>query len=80
MIDRFIEILENNNTFLILTHKNPDGDALGSSLAMKKTLKLIGKDVDLYVQTPIPVNLEDMILEEEVAKLDDLKANYSEMI
>lgn len=76
MIDRFIEILENNNTFLILTHKNPDGDALGSSLAMKKTLELIGKDVDLYVQTPIPVNLEDMISEQEVSNLDDLKANY----
>ncbi len=75
-IDKFIEILENNDTFLIITHENPDGDALGSSLAMKKTLELIGKDVDLYAQTPIPVNLEDMILEKDIEELDNLKANY----
>lgn len=75
-IDKFIEILENNDTFLIITHENPDGDALGSSLAMKKTLELIGKDVDFYAQTPIPVNLEDMILEKDIEELDNLKANY----
>lgn len=76
MIDKFVEILESNNTFLILTHQNPDGDALGSSFAMKKTLELIGKDVDLYVQTPIAVNMEDIIDQNEVEQLDNLKANY----
>lgn len=34
---------------VILTHENPDGDAMGSSLAMYNGLKQIGKDVDVIV-------------------------------
>jgi len=76
MIDRFIEKIKSYDTFLIITHENPDGDALGSSLALKKTLELIGKSVDLYAQTPVSVNLSDMILESDISELDNLKANY----
>lgn len=39
-----VEALRNNKNFLILTHKNPDGDAIGSSLALYQTLKRLGKD------------------------------------
>ena len=76
MIDKFIKKLESYNSFLIITHENPDGDALGSSVALKRTLELIGKEVDLYAQTPIPVNLEDLIKESDITSLDDLKTGY----
>jgi phosphoesterase RecJ-like protein len=38
--------LEKSDKILLLTHENPDGDALGSLLAMALTLKKINKIVD----------------------------------
>ena len=38
-----------NDRFLLVTHENPDGDALGSILAMKLALDSLGKDSVMYV-------------------------------
>jgi phosphoesterase RecJ-like protein len=38
-----------NDRFLLVTHENPDGDALGSILAMKLALDALGKDSVMYV-------------------------------
>src|SRR6476659_1332959 len=35
--------------FLLVTHENPDGDALGSILAMKLALDALGKESVMYV-------------------------------
>ena len=42
------EILE-SKSIVILTHEVPDGDAVGSSLAMYMGLKQLGKDVDVVI-------------------------------
>ena len=36
-------ILEQNNSFLVTTHVNPDADAIGSEVALYKVLKKLGK-------------------------------------
>jgi phosphoesterase RecJ-like protein len=38
-----------NDRFLLVTHENPDGDALGSILAMKLALDTLGKDAAMFV-------------------------------
>ncbi|MBU6389427.1 bifunctional oligoribonuclease/PAP phosphatase NrnA [Patescibacteria group bacterium] len=43
------ELVKNAKTVLILPHANPDGDALGSALAMKIGLEKLGKEVTLAV-------------------------------
>ena len=42
--------------FLLVTHENPDGDALGSLLAMTLALRSLGKDATMYLagQAPLP--------------------------
>jgi bifunctional oligoribonuclease and PAP phosphatase NrnA len=52
--------------FLITTHENPDGDALGSILAMKLALDALGKDgiMYLYGQVPLPAEYGFMQLDE----------------
>lgn len=42
------EIFESKN-IVILTHEVPDGDAVGSSLAMYMGLKQLGKEVDVII-------------------------------
>ena len=41
--EKLVKIIEDANTFLIVTHKRPDGDAISSSLAMLWYLLDIGK-------------------------------------
>src|SRR3954466_8784784 len=41
--------LREHDRFLVVTHENPDGDALGSLLATTLTLRGLGKDVDVHL-------------------------------
>ncbi len=42
------------STVLISVHKNPDGDALGSQLALMMALEKLGKQVTVYNLDPVP--------------------------
>ncbi len=50
--------LRAHERFLITTHENPDGDALGSLLATKLALEQLGKDVVMYLAGPAPIPQE----------------------
>ena len=49
VLDSIKEKIENANSVLILTHENPDGDAIGSSIAFMHGLKKLDKKVDVYI-------------------------------
>jgi phosphoesterase RecJ-like protein len=53
---RVAEAIQAHDRFLITTHENPDGDSLGSILAMKLALEQLGKDGVMYLSggTPLP--------------------------
>src|SRR5256714_11620113 len=42
------DALRQHDRFLVVTHENPDGDALGSLLAATLALRQLGKDVVMY--------------------------------
>ena len=48
-LDNIKEEIVKAKTVVILTHESPDGDAIGSSLAMYQALKQLGKDVDVVI-------------------------------
>ncbi len=51
-----VDVLRANDRFLVTSHENPDGDALGSLLAMHLALVELGKDsvMVLVGETPLP--------------------------
>ena len=51
---RINEVIRSNSTFLLTSHEGPDGDAIGSSLALASFLRKIGKDVTVHYQDPVP--------------------------
>ena len=55
---RFVEIVGNHRRFLLTTHVRPDGDALGSELAMAAILESLGKDVRVCNAFAVPPNLQ----------------------
>lgn len=48
------ELFEDKNSFLLLSHENPDGDALGSVLALGRGLKSRGKSVVMFSSSGLP--------------------------
>ena len=51
-----VDAIRGHDRFLLTTHENPDGDALGSLLATKVALDQLGKDavMVLYGDAPLP--------------------------
>jgi phosphoesterase RecJ-like protein len=54
----FIEHLKAAKTFVIASHQSPDGDGIGSSIALGIALERMGKEVVLYSVDPVPWNLK----------------------
>jgi phosphoesterase RecJ-like protein len=52
--DQICKILRREQTFLILTHYRPDGDAVGSQLALAILLKNLGKTVTVWNDDEVP--------------------------
>jgi bifunctional oligoribonuclease and PAP phosphatase NrnA len=65
------EAIRAHDRFLVTTHENPDGDALGSLLAAKLMLEQLGKDVVTYLagQVPLPREYEFMGLDDLLREL-----------
>ena len=59
------EAIRAHDRFLLTTHENPDGDALGSLLAAKLTLDALGKDSVMVLsgQAPLPAEYKFMPLD-----------------
>lgn len=49
VLENIRESIANANSILILTHENPDGDAMGSSLGLMHALKKIEKEVTVLI-------------------------------
>ena len=49
VLEQIKELIMNATKILIVTHENPDGDAIGSSLGFMNGLIKLGKDVDVAI-------------------------------
>ena len=73
-----VSLLKEKDNILILTHRNPDGDTLGSGFALLRALKDMGKRARLINADPIPKKFaylyegisEDDFTEEFVVSVD----------
>ena len=50
-LDEILEEIKKAETIVLLTHETPDGDAIGSSLAMKLALEKLGKKAELIMSS-----------------------------
>ena len=74
VINKIIESIYNSNRIVVLVHVNPDGDALGSGLAMYIALKQLKKEVDLII--PSYPKIYDFLPQINEVKTDTLIRNY----
>lgn len=69
-VDAVGKIMKNADRFVVVAHKNPDGDAVGSSLAMCRYLRNIGKDVKVLLPNAFPAFLNWMPGADEILFYD----------
>jgi len=72
-LDAVVEALRSHDRFLVTTHENPDGDALGSLLATTLALRQLGKDAYMYLagHAPLPGEYAFMPLQELERRVPD---------
>jgi phosphoesterase RecJ-like protein len=67
-----IDAIKSGTTFLIASHAHPDGDGIGSTIALGKGLELMGKKVVMFNADKVPYNLQFLPYSNEVVdKLGD---------
>ena len=54
-LEAVVEAIRGGERFLVTTHENPDGDALGSLLATQLALTALGKDSLMFLPGPAPL-------------------------
>ena len=79
-VDALRKVVANGRRFVVLAHKNPDGDAVGSSLAMYNYLRSIGKEAVVVLPNPFPVFLSWMPGADGVLFYDNCKERCDDAI
>jgi phosphoesterase RecJ-like protein len=55
MIESILQLVARSQTVLVASHESPDGDAIGSTLALVNALREMGKDVVAYNRDRAPL-------------------------
>ncbi len=72
-----VDYIKRSNNFLIATHFNPEGDALGSSIALNLSLISIGKSSKVFNKDAVPKTYDflpgnDVVTDSIPDRIDDL--------
>lgn len=76
------EYILSNDYFIIVGHKEPDGDSIGSMMAMKRFLKNIGKQAIVIFEEQIHIPIAELGIDESYYTRHDLPSleKYSHLI
>lgn len=77
MFTKSIDMISQANRIVVIQAENPDGDSLGSALALEEILGELGKQVELYCPVDIPRHLRYMSGWDRVTNDFDAKAELA---
>jgi phosphoesterase RecJ-like protein len=77
MFDTATQMIQDARKIIVIQAENPDGDSLGSSLALEEILSDLGKDVVLYCPVEIPKYMRYIIGWDRVVTDFDLSADLA---
>lgn len=72
-INKLVDIVKNNNNFILTSHVNPDADAIGSEIAFYNVLNKLGKNVKIINHSETPSNLTFLVNDDVVEQYDSKK-------
>ncbi|WP_375239873.1 bifunctional oligoribonuclease/PAP phosphatase NrnA [Aurantibacter sp.] len=74
------ELLSNSNNIIIVSHKNPDGDAIGSCLALFHYLKKLNQNPTIIVPNDYPEFLKWLPNNDSILKYEETKTKSDDLI
>lgn len=77
---QLLKIIGDSSSILLLAHKHPDGDALGSLTALGRALKNMGKEVDYYIDSEHEDKLNFLPELKNAKSEDELQDSYDAII
>ncbi len=79
-LDALITLLNTPRDIVITSHRNPDGDAIGSSLGLYHYLKLKGHQVKIVFPSEFPVIFEWMPSSEDITIFDIVQSDATNIL
>jgi bifunctional oligoribonuclease and PAP phosphatase NrnA len=76
MLGEVTDLIEKHQSFAITSHIRPDGDGLGSSLALNWILRSLSKNAEVIMRDPVPQAYMNLPGADEVRVVPDLDRNY----
>ena len=74
-------LILHSNTITVVTHKSPDGDALGSSLGLKHAFMLLfSKQISVIVPDAFPESLAYLPSSDSILVFDVMKERTTEVL
>lgn len=73
------KLVASTDKFLLIGHEHPDGDCIGSMVALKEALIAMRKEVDLALKDPVPPPFLFLVAE-NIIKRDFLLGDYETII
>lgn len=68
-----VSLINNNQEFILTSHVNPDGDSIGSEIALHLYLKSLGKNAGILNYSPTPDNYTFLDKERVIEQFDEAK-------
>lgn len=79
-MEKIIHHLRRSNDILLVSHVNPDGDAIGSLIAMALSLEKWGKRTTMYNESPIPAVYRFLPGVDRIVRRIDRPASYDAVV
>lgn len=76
MLSQVVQLIEQQQRFMITSHIRPDGDGLGSGLALYWMLRNLGKDVDVVLRDRVPPAYNVLPASDLVIVQEDVTESY----
>jgi phosphoesterase RecJ-like protein len=76
MLGQVVQLIEQKQRFMITSHIRPDGDGLGSGLALYWMLRSLGKDADVVLHDRVPPAYHILPGSESVLVQTDVETAY----
>ncbi len=79
-LQQVLHEIEKRNSFVVTSHARPDGDAIGSSLAMAQILRAMGKRADVVLADSVPVLYRPLPYAETAFQSSHVNGHYDAAI
>jgi bifunctional oligoribonuclease and PAP phosphatase NrnA len=76
MLDRVLHEIRARRRFVVTSHARPDGDGIGSALALGQILRVMGKDAEVVMHDGVPRIYQNLPFADQVIQADSLPADF----